>query len=59
MHRKICVQNIQDTMNYIYGSWLPNSGRVQADGPEYALYSKNVDPLSPNAEVRIYIPLTQ
>jgi len=51
------VTKFAHTLNYIYGSWLPNSGRERAEGPEFALYGKTFNPHAADAEVQIYIPL--
>lgn len=51
------VRQIAHTMNYIYGSWLPKSGRTRRDGPEFSIRDENFDPQSDDGEIRIYIPL--
>jgi len=47
---------INHTFNYIYGSWLPKSGRQRADGPEVIVYPLDFHP-SQTAEIKILIPL--
>lgn len=51
------MRNINHTINYIYGSWLPKSGRERGDGPEIEFYPKDFNPNSPSAEMKILIPL--
>ncbi|SDE07847.1 AraC family transcriptional regulator [Kordiimonas lacus] len=51
------VETLAHTKNYIYGSWLPKSGRVRTDGPQYTLYSNDRDPRAEGAEMYIHIPL--
>ncbi len=51
------MKNIEHTMNYIYGSWLPKSGRERADGPDIGIYPKNFDPNCTTSEMKLLIPL--
>lgn len=51
------VRNLEHTKNYIYGSWLPKSGRQRADGPQFSLYNENFDPNGETSEIYLYIPL--
>jgi AraC family transcriptional regulator len=51
------VKDLAHTKNYIYGSWLPKSGRTRTDGPQFSLYSDDHDPRSASAEIYLYIPL--
>ncbi|MEX0300080.1 MAG: GyrI-like domain-containing protein [Kordiimonas sp.] len=52
------VSNFPHTINYIYGSWFPKSGRIRADGPEFVLCPKDFNPNAHDATVQIYIPLS-
>lgn len=45
------------TMHYIYGAWLPKSGRQLTEGPEFSLYPPDYDPKSEDGELYIYLPL--
>ena len=47
---------INHTYNYIYGSWLPKSGRERSAGPEVVFYPIDFHP-SQTAEIKILIPL--
>jgi len=51
------VETLAHTKNYIYGSWLPKSGRQRTDGPQFTLYSNDRDPRADGAEMYIHIPL--
>lgn len=53
------MKNIEHTMNYIYGSWLPKSGRERNVGPDVGIYPKDFDPNSSSSEMKILIPLKQ
>lgn len=48
---------IGHTLHYIFGAWLPRSGRTLRDGPEFERYPENYDPTSDTAEVDICIPV--
>ncbi|MDT8445725.1 MAG: helix-turn-helix domain-containing protein [bacterium] len=45
------------TLNYIYGAWLPNSGRELAPGPEVGLYLTPGQPMSEDNRLALQIPL--
>ena len=47
------------TMNYIYGSWVPNSGYELRPGPDLELYDDRFDPASETSEMDIYIPVKE
>jgi AraC family transcriptional regulator len=53
------LNRLQETMNYIYGSWLPNSDRERADGsvPDLEWYDGRFAHDSDTSEMDIYIPL--
>lgn len=51
------IANLEHTMNYIYGSWLPKSGFELRDAPEFELYDERFHPASPESEFDIYIPI--
>lgn len=47
------------TMDYIYGSWLPDSGYERpADVPDLELYDERFDPSSEQSEMDIYVPIS-
>lgn len=55
---KGAVARIQDTFEYIYSSWLPKSGRMRLNQPEFARYDhRYLGPTNENSEFDIYIPV--
>lgn len=53
------VGTLGHTKNYIFGSWLPKSGRTLSDGPQFSLYSDDMNPTAEGAEIYIHIPLAK
>lgn len=52
------VARIQDTFQYIYSTWLPKSGKVRMNQPEFARYDhRYLGPLHEDSEFDIYIPI--
>jgi AraC family transcriptional regulator len=51
------LETLGQTYDYIYGTWLPTSGREVADTPDFELYDDRFDATSPSSEMDIYIPL--
>lgn len=51
------LETLGQTYDYIYGTWLPTSGRELADTPDFELYDDRFDVASPSSEMDIYIPL--
>lgn len=51
------VSNIDKTLDYIYGSWLPSSKLQRTDGPEYEVYPENYNPDSETAKMSLRIPI--
>ena len=51
------MSGINNTMNYIYGSWFPRSGRKRGNGPDLSFHTEKTNPSSMENEVRILIPL--
>ncbi|MDT3428685.1 AraC family transcriptional regulator [Paenibacillus forsythiae] len=52
------VAGIQDTFQYIYSTWLPKSGRMLMNQPEFARYDhRYLGPLHEDSEFDIYIPI--
>ena len=47
---------LHDTLGYIFGEWLPNSG-LQVCGPDLEYYDEHFDPVTTNGAIRIYIPV--
>ncbi|MDQ0723490.1 putative transcriptional regulator YdeE [Paenibacillus sp. W4I10] len=52
------IERIQDTIQYIYGTWLPKSGRLRMNQPEFVRYDhRYLGPLNEDSEFDIYIPI--
>lgn len=51
------VEKINLTMKYIYGSWLPKSGKKLRDAPDIEVYDERFKPDSEDSELDIYIPI--
>lgn len=53
------LDRLQDTYQYIYSSWLPRSGRVRLEAPEFARYDHRYrGPSNEESEFKIYIPVS-
>lgn len=52
------LSKLDHTMNYIYGAWLPKSGRKLREAPDLELYDERFNPDSDQSEFDIYIPTT-
>lgn len=51
-------QNLKDTYDWLYGSWLPNSGREAADAPSFELYLNSPENAKPvDLLTEIHLPL--
>lgn len=52
------IARIQDTFQYIYSTWLPKSGEIRLNQPEFARYDQRyLGPLHEDSEFDIYIPI--
>jgi AraC family transcriptional regulator len=53
------LARLGETMNYIYGSWLPGSEYERANGniPDLEWYDERFSPESDESELDLYIPL--
>jgi len=51
------AKNIDNTVNYIYGSWLLKSGVNHTSGPDLELYDRQYDPVSKNSVMYYAIPI--
>lgn len=51
------LDKLDHTMNYIYGSWLPKSGKKLREAPDLELYDSRFNPNSDKSEFDIYIPI--
>jgi len=51
------VDNMDTTLRYIWGDWLPNSQYSYANRPDFELYSKRFIHNSEKSELDLYIPI--
>jgi AraC family transcriptional regulator len=51
------IEKLSFTMKYIYGSWLPKSGKKLRDAPDLEIYDLRFKPDSEESELDIYIPV--
>jgi AraC family transcriptional regulator len=53
------TETLQDTYQYIYGTWFPKNGFDRGIGPEFELYDDGrfFGPMNLNSEIDIYIPI--
>jgi len=49
---------LMEAIDYINRTWLPQSGRLRAVGPEYEYYGLAFEPDDPNTEMQYYVPVT-
>lgn len=54
---KGALDQLDHTMNYIYGAWLPKSGKKLREAPDLELYDQRFNPESSQSEFDIYIPI--
>lgn len=50
-------EDIQKTIKYIWGTWLPKSGYEYTGTPDFELYDDRFNPLEMKGEIDIYIPI--
>lgn len=51
------VEEIRRTLDHIYGSWLPQSGRTLRDAPHLEIYDERFKLGSPDSEFEIAVPV--
>jgi AraC family transcriptional regulator len=51
------ISTIRETMKAIWSEYLPQSGLVVVDAPDYERYGAAFDPRSGNGDVEIFIPI--
>jgi AraC family transcriptional regulator len=54
---KGAIADIKHTVEYIWGTWVPESGCQLLDSPDFELYDERFDPQSGTGEVDIYVPV--
>ena len=53
------MPTIQETYDFIYQQWLPQSEYVHAPTPEFECYGPTFNPDDPNSQFEIYVPITE
>lgn len=51
------LATLKETIDQIYGSWLPHSNYHRAPGPEFEYYDGTFDPDDPSSQLYLYIPV--
>ncbi len=51
------LDKLEHTMSYIFGSWLPKSGKTLREAPDLEIYDERFKFGSESSEVDIYIPI--
>jgi len=51
------INKIEQTMNYIYGIWLPSSGKKLRVAPDMEYYDERFKMNDPDSELDIYVPI--
>lgn len=53
------LARLNDTFQYIYEEWLPRSGRIRTDAPEFARYDERyLGPADENSVLDLFIPVS-
>lgn len=51
------IAELQHTVNYIWGTWLPKCDYQRREGPDFELYDQRFDPQTLSGEFDIYVPI--
>lgn len=51
------LEQLPETFQYIWNTWLPQSGREAADAPEFERYSADFNPKLHTGTLEIWLPL--
>jgi len=51
------IAHLNDTLKYIWGSWLPKSNYEYVEKPDFELYSQGFNDKDPNNILQIFIPI--
>ncbi len=49
--------DIEPTLQYIWGTWLPQSGYDRTGAPDFELYDERFDPVTLSGEIDFFIPI--
>ena len=53
------ISDIRHTVEYIWGTWIPESNYKLRDTPDFELYDERFDPATGSGEVDIYVPIEE
>lgn len=53
------ISNLDKTLKYIWGSWLPKSNFEYEEKPSFELYPPGYNVLDPNSKMALHIPIRQ
>ena len=56
-HKGKLFPNLQQTYDYIYGTWVPRSGYEPDGAGDFELYDERWDPTTGEGEIDIYVPI--
>lgn len=51
------IADLDKTLKYIWGSWLPKSDYEYEEKPDFELYPSNYNVMDPNCEMALHIPV--
>lgn len=51
------LENLEETLRYIWGSWLPKSDYEYANKPDFELLPASFNPADPNNKIYLHIPI--
>ena len=51
------LPTLMETIGYVYQEWLPGSGYIRTEGPEFELYDERFDMAQGKLDMAIYIPV--
>jgi len=51
------ISTIRRTVNTIWNHWLPSSGHMVADAPNFERYDETFDPITGNGGLEIWVPI--
>lgn len=52
------LSHIHETVGYIFGEWLPASGHVLADSPDFECYDERFDPVADAGQLEYWVPIS-
>jgi AraC family transcriptional regulator len=53
------ITKLQETVKFIWGSWIPQSKYKLVDSPDFELYDRRFNPETMSGELDIYVPIKE